>query len=318
VAAPSFIAITSGDSDGIGLEVTCKALSSIGPQRSVRWLLTCSTLKSADKELRKITGFKQVQISSREIPLEATMGVLSDLEPDEILVWRDSGNEAAWVKTCAQLALEKKIDAIVTGPVSKARFKKLDSRFMGHTGLFAALAKTPVHQGYVGSKLCVVLATDHVPLSRVERSLTKPVLQRAFAGAETLRYLLSPKLRRRPIAALGLNPHAGESGLIGSFESRLSLPKGILGPLPADTAMTSKTLSRFSVIVAMYHDQGLIPFKLLHGQDSGFQISLGLPFVRTSVDHGTAKDLFGRGRANPGSMVDALRGAMKLTKARRQ
>lgn len=318
MATPSYIAITSGDRDSIGLEVARKALSKLGPHRSVRWVLTCATTPTATAELKKLVGFRQIQISSREASLEASIGILPDLEADEILVWRDAGNEAAWVKTCAELALNKKIDALVTGPVSKARFKTLNRRYMGHTGLFSSLAKSHVQQGYVGSRLSVVLATDHVPLSKVEKILTAKVIRRTLANAETLRQLVPASVRRRPLAVLGLNPHSGEDGLIGKFERRLKLPKGVLGPLPADTAMTAEAMGRYSVVVAMYHDQGLIPFKLLHGQDSGFQVSLGLPFVRTSVDHGTAKDIFGLGRANPGSMIDALRGAVKMATARRQ
>jgi 4-hydroxy-L-threonine phosphate dehydrogenase PdxA len=141
-----------------------------------------------------------------------------------------------------------------------------------------------------------------------------------------LRRILPAIRRKRPIAVLGLNPHAGENGLIGHFENRVlksallsakRAGQSIVGPIPADTAFTRESLNRFSVVVSLYHDQGLIPFKMLHGQDSGFQVSLGLPFIRTSVDHGTAKDIFGQGTANSGSMVDAINGAIKLAHALR-
>ncbi|CAN5384516.1 D-threonate 4-phosphate dehydrogenase [soil metagenome] len=312
---PSLLIITSGDRDGVGLEISIKALNALGPQKGARFILACSTDPQATRELRNLKRFGQITITAREASLEAASRIFSDLEADEILIWRDGGNEAAWVKSAATLALMKEISGIVTGPVSKGRFKKLSSRFMGHTGLLSALAKVPVQQGYVGKNLGVVLATDHVALRDVEKNLSTKVVARAIANAKTLSKLMPASLRKRPIAVLGLNPHAGENGLIGKFERRLKLPHGVVGPVPADTAFTEGGRSKYGTVVAMYHDQGLIPFKLLHGQDSGFQVSLGLPFVRTSVDHGTARDIAGLGLANPGSMIDAIRGAMTLSKA---
>lgn len=310
--APAFLAITSGDRDGVGLEVTCKALTALGPQPSTRFMVACSDDANATRELRGLRGFKPVYLSSREAPLDIASRILSDLEPDEILIWRDNGNEAAWVETCAKLALQDQISGLVTGPVSKGRFQRIKRTYMGHTGLLSALAKVPVQQGYVGEHLSVVLVTDHVPLNQVEKALSTKQILRAIENANRLKLLLPAAKRKLPISILGLNPHAGEDGLIGSFEKRLRLPKAVRGPLPADTAFTLAERSKTSVVVALYHDQGLIPFKMLHGQDSGFQISLGLPFVRTSVDHGTARDIFGLGKANPGSMIDAIKGAMKL------
>lgn len=316
MANPVFVAITSGDRDGVGLEVTRKALTNLGPQSGARMVVACSNESRSSRELKKLRGFKQIHLDSREASLENAAQILADLRTDEILIWHDSGNEARWVQTAAKLALAKKIDAIVTGPVSKVRFKKIATKYMGHTGLLSHLANVSVQQGYVGSKLAVVLATDHVPLSKVESTLSSQTIRRAIENASAMRNLLPAMVARRPIAILGLNPHAGESGLIGSFEKRLrKLPPGVVGPLPADTAFTPSGLGKYSVVIALYHDQGLIPFKLLHGQDSGFQISLGLPFVRTSVDHGTAQDIFGLNKANPGSMIDALKGAIKMATA---
>ncbi len=312
MAKPIFLAITSGDRDGIGLEVARKALNKIGPQRSARFVLTCSDDTYTTSELKKLRGFKQVHLSSRDASLGTAIQVLNDLRPTEILVWRDRGNEAAWVKGCALLSLAGKLDGIVTGPVSKGRFRKINSKFMGHTGMLSRLAKVPVQQGYIGAKLSVVLATDHIPIGKVEGALSRKTIALAIENALRMRTLLPTRLRRKPVALLGLNPHAGEGGIIGQFEKRLRLPRGVIGPLPADTAFTASGLTKYSVVIALYHDQGLIPFKLLHGQDSGFQISLGLPFVRTSVDHGTARDIFRKDKANPGSMVDAIEGALKM------
>lgn len=320
---PLHLAITSGDRDGVGLEVSCKALAALGPQRAARFILACSDDAKASRELKRLgSRFKTIFVSSRDLSLKAACHLLSDLRADELVVWRDHGNEATWVQAAAELALEKRLDGLVTGPVSKGRFKKLDRRFMGHTGLLSHLAKTPVQQGYAGQHLAVVLATDHVALKDVEKALLKgsrssTPIARALKNAEALKPLLSRAQKSKPIAVLGLNPHAGEDGLIGAFEKRLKLPKGAIGPIPGDTAFTAGSRAKYGVVVALYHDQGLIPFKMLHGQDSGFQVSLGLPFVRTSVDHGTAQDIFGRGLANPGSMIDAVKGAISLAQAKR-
>ncbi len=319
---PLHLAITSGDRDGVGLEVSCKALSKLGPQRAARFILACSDDTKASKELKRLGArFKTIFVSSRDLSFKAACHLLSDLRADEIVIWRDHGNEAAWVKAAAELALAKRLDGLVTGPVSKGRFKKLDRRFMGHTGLLAHLAKAPVQQGYAGRHLAVVLATDHVALKDVEKALRKrskgtTPISRALKNAASLKPLLSRSQKSKPIAILGLNPHAGESGLIGGFEKHLKLPKGVVGPIPGDTAFTAGSRTKYGVVVALYHDQGLIPFKMLHGQDSGFQVSLGLPFVRTSVDHGTAQDIFGRGLANPGSMIDAINGAISLAQSK--
>jgi 4-hydroxythreonine-4-phosphate dehydrogenase len=315
---PILLAITSGDRDGIGLEVARKALNQAGPQRSTRFVLACSNDSHATKELKKLTAFKQIQISSNEASLDVAARVMRGLRASEILVWRDAGNEAAWVQSCAWLALHGEINGIVTGPVSKGRFRKISAKLMGHTGMLSQMAKVPVQQGYIGSKLNIVLATDHIPLARVESRITNKSISRSIQHALLIRRTLRKALQSKPIAVLGLNPHAGEDGIIGSFEKSLRLPPEVLGPIPADAAFTPGSLSKYSVVVALYHDQGLIPFKMLHGQDSGFQVSLGLPFVRTSVDHGTARDIFGLNKANHGSMVDAIQGAIKLVLMQRR
>ena len=116
-------------------------------------------------------------------------------------------------------------------------------------------------------------------------------------------------MKTKKIAVLGLNPHAGEGGLIGNLEKTLfaRLPKGVVGPLVPDAAFLKKNWPLYSIFVCLYHDQGLIPFKMQHGQDSGAHLTLGLAFVRTSVDHGTAVDIFNKNVANPNSMLEAIK-----------
>jgi 4-hydroxy-L-threonine phosphate dehydrogenase PdxA len=310
--------ITTGDRDGVGLEVTVKALALLGPKRGSRLLLAAHNESRASVRPQNWTKLRRKWkvVEAHGGRLEDVLPKFHSLQSDELLIFFDSSPaasaEAAWVQTAAKAALKNQIHGLITGPVSKSRFLANNKKDMGHTGLLSRLAKAPVYQGYIGPKLAVLLATDHVELRKVQRALTKKRLGGAFRAAVELQSMLTARLARRPIAVLGLNPHAGENGAIGQFERTwLRLPKSFTGPLPADTAFQSVGLDRYSVVLAMYHDQGLIPFKMLHGQDSGFQISLGLPFIRTSVDHGTAKDLYSKDRANPGSMRDAIAAALR-------
>lgn len=315
------IVITSGDRDGVGFEVTCKALAALGPQPKARFLIaahTASFLRAKKSPYFRSLGKRFRLVEILDLPLAVATEVLADLKSDEIAVLLDSNREreaeARWVQAAANLANKKLISALVTGPVSKERFEALLPGCMGHTALLAAASGKPVFQGYIGEKMSVVLATDHIPLDKVESSLTDEKLRLAADAALQLRRLLPAKRQKKPITWLGLNPHSGEGGLIGTFENKVLdqqlLPKSFGQPLPADTAFSFEQLNSTSVYLSLYHDQGLIPFKMLHGQDSGFQISLGLPFIRTSVDHGTAKAIFGKNIANPGSMIDAIKAAM--------
>lgn len=313
--------VTSGDRDGVGLEVTCKALLALGPQPRARFLITAEA--SAFRRFTRSLLYKKFRVRFRpveisDVPMAVAYKVLTDLKSNEVAVLISDSKqkflEATWVLEAAKLAHAGLISALVTGPVSKERFTALLPGCMGHTALLANLSGKTVFQGYIGPKMAVVLATDHVALEKVEQLVTTKRLREAAEATMELRRLLPPRRRRRPIAWLGLNPHAGEDGLIGRFEQRVHarkmLPRAFGRPVPADTAFSQKALDSTSVYLSLYHDQGLIPFKMLHGQDSGFQISLGLPFIRTSVDHGTAKNLFGKGVANPGSMIDAIEAAM--------
>ena len=313
--------LTAGDRDGVGLEVSVKALSSIGPSPGVRLLLATheSARKSVHRKHWAALAKKWNIVEIHGDDLDDVLPTLDLLEPDELLIFFDSSRkssaEAKWVEIAARAALGKtpgsRVDGLITGPVSKERFLANHRNDMGHTGLLSRISGNAVYQGYIGEKLAITLATDHVELRKVEAALTAKRLQGAYRAAMQLTRYLSTERARRPIAVLGLNPHAGENGTIGKFEkSRIALPKGFTGPFSADAAFHPSSLKKVSSVLAMYHDQGLIPFKMLHGQDSGFQISLGLPFTRTSVDHGTAKDLFAKDRANPGSMRDAILAAL--------
>lgn len=322
------IGITTGNRDGIGLEVTLKALREFFRRRGGR----------GAKDIRFLVFCGDDAATARLVKR-------SRLRPKQAIFVRSSGNEAAWFEEAVLAAGEDRygLDAVVTGPVSKDRFLQLKSakrgrgaKPIGHNGLLEQMTGVRPTQGYVaqlsrstkaGESLAVVLATDHIPLAQVESELTPKTLTLALARAKILRAALPTAMKKKPIAVIGLNPHAGEGGLLGKFEKRRLIPwlrrsgRGVIGPLPPDTAFSPAVRTKYSVAIALYHDQGLIPFKTLYGQDAGFQVSLGLPFVRTSVDHGTATDIAGKNQAQHESMLAAIDGALallKLQKARKR
>lgn len=316
------IAITTGDVDGIGLEVTEKALHRLGPQKGACFLIWRSE-PSLPKSLKRLS--RHFQILTFHSPDEALAYFLSPaMKPRQLVEIVSNESPALWVEQTARWCQEKKIHGMVTGPLSKTEIFRAGLRDMGHTDILKRITQTSqVHMGFVGNKFNVVLATAHIPLSQVAESLSEQSLQAALAAANGLRLKLSKGLQKKPIALLGLNPHAGEEGLIGKEEATLLMTAlsdakkrkiPVVGPLVPDAAFLEENWKKYSVYLSLYHDQGLIPFKVIHGQKSGVHISLGLPFVRTSVDHGTAKDIFGKNKAVANSMQDAIKTCLQLTK----
>ena len=211
------------------------------------------------------------------------------------------------------------VDAIATAPVNKEAFRLAGLQWAGHTDLIAYLTgASDVAMMFHSDMLRVVLATIHIPLAAVPQTLTVALMEAIIAL--TARELPRFGIAKPKIAVAGLNPHAGERGLFGDEEERVIRPaieacgaRGIdvAGPFPGDTVFVRATRGEFDVVVACYHDQGLIPVKLLaFGQ--AVNVTLGLPIIRTSVDHGTAFDIAGRGIADPGSMIAAVLLAARL------
>jgi 4-hydroxythreonine-4-phosphate dehydrogenase len=211
------------------------------------------------------------------------------------------------------------VDAIATAPVNKEAFRLAGLQWSGHTDLLAHLTGAGhVAMMFHSDLLRVVLATIHIPLADVPRALTETLLDATITL--TARELPRFGIARPRIGVAGLNPHAGENGLFGQEEQQIMGPaiascraRGIdvSGPFPADTIFVRATRDEFDVVVACYHDQGLIPVKLVaFGQ--AVNVTLGLPIIRTSVDHGTAFDIAGRGVADPGSMIAAVLLAARL------
>jgi 4-hydroxythreonine-4-phosphate dehydrogenase len=218
-------------------------------------------------------------------------------------------------------AMAGRVDAIATAPVSKEAFALAGLPWRGHTDLLAHLTATPfVAMMFDSPELRVVLATVHIALADVPRVLTRDLMARTIAL--TARELPRFGCARPRVAVAGLNPHAGEHGLMGREDDDVIAPAvtdcvaagiDVTGPLPADTVFVRARRGEFDVVVACYHDQGLVPVKLVAFGRS-VNVTLGLPIVRTSVDHGTAFDIAGRGIADAGSMVHAVLLAADLVK----
>jgi 4-hydroxythreonine-4-phosphate dehydrogenase len=218
--------------------------------------------------------------------------------------------------------LEGEFDALVTAPVQKSVINDAGIAFTGHTEFFADRAKCDVAMLLVAPGLRVALATTHLPLAEVPAAITPATLVRILRIVyNDLRHRF--RIENPRIAVLGLNPHAGEGGHLGREEIDIIGPTlaalradgmRLEGPLSADTAFVPAQRARFDAYLAMYHDQGLPVLKALGFGDS-VNVTLGLPFVRTSVDHGTALNLAGTGKADPASLIAAAKLAMELARA---
>jgi 4-hydroxythreonine-4-phosphate dehydrogenase len=286
------IALTVGDPAGIGPEIAAKAAA------DPRVLDCCEPLVYAPVP-----------------PVTVTPGELSA-----------AAGRAAYdvIVRAVDDALAGRVDAIATAPVNKEAFALAGLPWRGHTDLLGHLTGSPhVAMMFDAPGLRTVLATVHIALAEVPRALTADLVSRTIRLAA--RELPAFGCERPRIAVAALNPHAGEHGLMGREDDEVLAPAvractadGILvsGPHPADTVFVRAHGGEFDIVVACYHDQGLIPIKLLaFGQ--AVNVTLGLPIVRTSVDHGTAFDIAGRGIADAGSMIQAVLLAARLTRARR-
>lgn len=319
------VIITTGDVDGIGLEVACKALLSPTIKRLsfVPVLFISSVLRGRwqQKYISELTkSWSVFQFEELNDGLDFLTRTKKPA-PRTLIIISSFKSPAHWVEEAAKACLTKKAHALVTGPLSKTLILESGLQDIGHTDILKRVSGTSkVNMGFIGQYFSVVLASDHIPLRQVSSAVNEKRLTETLDNAFLLRKFLGSK---KPIGVLGFNPHAGESGLLGAEESGLqniltkwshSRSTPVKGFLVPDAAFLKNQWKMYSCYVCMFHDQGLIPFKLVHGQDSGVHISLGIPFIRTSVDHGTAKDIFNKNRANASSMIDAITCAFKMTR----
>lgn len=311
------LAITTGDQDGIGPEVTYKALGHLGPQAGAALIvfrsqkISRSVLRLADQRWQRFQVASLDEALNSKFTPEMLIEVVSKTLPPQ------------WVETVAQAAVQKRLAGLVTAPLSKTLIKAAGLREVGHTEILARVAKVkPLTMSFWGPQFSVALGSIHIPLKDVPTHVSTDSLTHHLR--HVVMHFPRPSSRRQlRIGVVGLNPHAGEQGVIGSEEKRFFVPAlkklrrefpnvFFSDPLVPDAAFLPKNQKLYDLFFCAYHDQGLIPFKMAHGQSRGCQISLGLPFVRTSVDHGTAKDLFGKNKADSGSMQDAIATALRL------
>lgn len=295
------LAITPGDVDGIGPEVTTKALRYIA------------------KRSPKFFSQHEIHIFSERRWFPNSLKVVFHEPPF-------SNRFSGWaIIQAAQLVSQHPRAALVTGPISKLNLHREGLPYQGHTDLLGSLFRVSEPTMLLENETFrVALATDHVPLSLVANNLNIKSVVRKIGDLIQYLYLLNIKAPK--IAVLGLNPHAGEFGILGKEEQKILVPAlqrakkvfpgvAITGPVSADAffalELKKKPAARHHAILAMYHDQGLIPLKMC-GFNSGINVTLGLPIIRTSVDHGTGNDIFGKNIANPASMIRAINAAARM------
>jgi 4-hydroxythreonine-4-phosphate dehydrogenase len=312
-SAKPTVGITMGDPAGIGPEVIARALKDPRAGGACRAIVIGSAAVFKQVGGDRLPVLDVIKVDRRRV------------RPGRICA--PSGRAAAEaLRLGLQMTLDGRLDALVTGPVSKKALHLAGLRDPGQTDFLARRTLTRRFAMMLAAgSLRVVLATRHLPLSRVSQSLTAGRVRTAISLAHQAMIELFGIARPR-IGVCALNPHAGEGGLFGRQEQTVIEPvmgeltargMSIQGPLPADTLFSPAIRRRFDVIVAMYHDQGLIPIKM-SGFGRAVNITLGLPIIRTSPDHGTAADIAGRGQADPGSMIRAIRMAARLAVRRRR
>jgi 4-hydroxythreonine-4-phosphate dehydrogenase len=326
-----WLGITLGDPAGVGAEVILKALADRGRAAFAPLVIgDLATLRDTAARLKVEAdlvpaGEAELAVAPRARDTRV-IRVLADgaLSPRARRPGRPTleGGAASYryIETAVRLARAGSIAAIVTAPINKASVTRAGHPISGHTELLQRLTGArEVRMMLAGARLRVVLVTTHIALGAVPAALsTRAVTRTIIIAHEHLRRY--HRLSRPRLAVAGLNPHAGEHGLFGSEEAVIIAPAirraaqagaAASGPHPADSLFFRAAAGEFDAVISMYHDQGLIPLKLLHFHDA-VNVTLGLPIVRTSPDHGTAYDIAGRGIADPGSMAAALALAARM------
>ncbi len=325
-----WLGIAVGDVTGIGPEVTLKALALEPEAEEMRYLLLGDrrSLERANRRVRlPLQPFSTYAAPGRFFVFDPRLEPL----PVDLPTGSPAAAQAAvaWLTEGAQRCLRGELAGLVTAPVNKQAILRTGLPFVGQTEFLSALAgaarTTMMLLGQDDRErwLRVALATTHVPLRLVADSLTTEKVHRAIErAAGACRDLGLPRAR---VGVCGLNPHAGEGGTLGTEELTIIGPAvaaarrarvDVVGPLAADALFYHAFRGDYDAVVAMYHDQGLAPLKMI-GFETGVNWTLGLPFIRTSPDHGTAYDLVGKEAASPSSMLAALRLAKRLARNRR-
>jgi 4-hydroxythreonine-4-phosphate dehydrogenase len=327
------IGITMGDPSGIGPEIILKSFENSEINNSRIIVIGDYNVMQAAYNMLKIKAFKlnrihNVQDSLFESEvlniLDLHLMDMNELHPGNIQAI--SGHTVfECIRKAVKLAKNKAIDTIVTAPLNKEALHLAGHKYPGHTEILASLTGTKDYAMLLyEKKLSIIHVSTHVSLLKAVTGLRRERIEKVIEiGNEVMKRLCKGEPR---IAVAGINPHAGENGLFGNEEINEIIPavknmkgKGINveGPIPPDTVFLQTLNSKYDLVVAMYHDQGHIPLKLI-GFNSGVNVTVGLPFLRTSVDHGTAFDIAWKGKANEESMVEAIKLSIKLVQSSSQ
>jgi 4-hydroxythreonine-4-phosphate dehydrogenase len=325
------LGITMGDAAGIGPEIIVKLLTKglpapcvvYGDVASLRRAIVAQNSALEILELDKIDASVHARLSSLGHSPCLYVRPTSPALPEDLAMGRVDARagQAAYDALCMAIddARLGRISAIVTAPLNKEAMHAAGLDFPGHTEILAQRTHTEhVAMMLVNEQLRVILATIHIALADVPQTITQALELRTIELAHAA--CLGMGIEAPRVAVAGLNPHAGENGKFGREEIEVILPaiaqaraQGInaTGPWPGDTVFMRARQGEFDIVVAQYHDQGLIPIKYL-GVDEGVNVTVGLPFVRTSVDHGTAFDIAGKGIADPSSLETAFKLAISM------
>jgi 4-hydroxythreonine-4-phosphate dehydrogenase len=321
------IGITTGDPAGIGPEISLRAVSDARVKDLCAFVLfgDASILQAQSVALRLPFDFEVISIDAFHSETSLPKRTLVDIPAGKIKIGtgsRECGEAAARnVAECARACISGTLAGMVTAPLNKKFLHEAGYSYPGHTEMLAHLAGvSSVAMAFLTERLKVVLTTIHMPLREAIRCITAGLILEKLQIA--LREFPRLGLACRRVAVAGMNPHAGEAGLLGAEEAehiepaiqearRIYPETTIEGPVPADTLFYRAAQGEFDLVLALFHDQGLAPIKLL-GFGEAVNVTLGLPFLRTSVDHGTAYDIAGKGIARPESMISAIQWALRL------
>ncbi len=327
------IGITAGDINGIGPEVLLKALNTHRVNK-----ICIPVIYGSGKHLSKyknlvgmqnwqythVQDITQVQQKNFNL-INCLKGEYFELTPGKMDPRAGQLAFDSLAKATEDLK-NGRIDALVTAPISKENIQSESFKFPGHTEYLAqAFDKKDVLMFMISENLRIGVVTGHIPLDKVKKVLTREAI---VSKLDLMLHSLKMDfgIAKPRIAVLGLNPHAGENGLLGDEEKQVITPvieqyknKGhlVFGPFPTDGFFASDNFTRFDAILAMYHDQGLTPFKML-AFDTGVNFTAGIPGVRTSPDHGTGFDIAGKNLADPGSMLHAIYAAADISRQRQE
>ncbi len=319
------IVITLGDPGGIGIEVALKALVSkeIEGIEKIVFIGDVVVLKEALRMLDYSLDIKEILKTEEGIFEKGVVNIFSlgMLKSFEKCRATSGGGRASfeYIKKAVEIVLSGEADAMVTAPISKEALKMAGINYPGHTEMLADLTDTKdIAMMLCGDQLKVILVTIHCPLKEVPDLISHERVLRTIRLANRAAFMLgmeSPK-----IAVSGLNPHSGESGIFGieeineiqpAVKNAKELGINVTGPYPPDIVFHNAYKGEIDIVVSMYHDQGLIPLKMI-AFERGVNITIGLPIIRTSPDHGTAYDIAWKGIADPASMIEAIKMAKRL------